>query len=165
MPLIFAAALAAAQPTAERPQPTLGRTAWIFATIGHSEFCPPGNVRVDLRSGRYELTVRAPRRICDEPGLERPVQKGKLTGDGLARLRSAYLRVLAEGLADPNCHKPNGPGPYQIILTNAGTPIMVVATGRSIGSAPDDLNCWNRAATTLHDVLDDVFGTRNWRYI
>ena len=164
MALLLAATLAVVQPGSATNPETLGRTAWIFATIGHSEFCPPGDVMIDLRSGRYSLTARAPRRICERRDLERPVRKGRLVYTSLARLRSAYLRVLAEGLDDADCHKPKGPGPQMIVINNGGTPTMVLATGRETGAAPDDLNCWSKAATALHDVLDEVFGARNWRY-
>lgn len=76
-----------------------------------------------------------------------------------------HVRVLTEGLDEPDCHKPKGPGPQTIIISNGGTPIMVLTTGRATASAPDDLNCWSKAASALHDVLDEVFGARNWRYI
>jgi hypothetical protein len=76
-------------------------------------------------------------------------------------LRAAYQRVLADGLENPACH--DGGKPKDIIISNGGTPILVVATERAVGSAPDDLTCWNEAATTLHDALDEAFGARNWR--
>ena len=140
---------------------SLGQTTWIFSTIGHSEFCNPGYVRIDLRTGRYSITARAPRPICDERGLERPVRSGILGNEGLGKLRTAYQRVLAEGLENPVCR--SGGKPQDVIISNGGTPILLVATGRAVGSAPDDLTCWSKSATALHDALDDVFAVRKWR--
>src|SRR4051812_12717904 len=60
--------------------PGLGRTAWVFATIGHSEWCPPGNVRLDLVTGLYAVTGRAARPVCGRRGLERPVVTARLGG-------------------------------------------------------------------------------------
>lgn len=146
---------AAAQPIA------LDQTAWVFSTIGQSEFCNPGHVRVDLRTGRYTLTVRAPRRICGNPDIDRPVRSGRLSDESLARVRATYQQVVAEGLDTPVCRE--GGKPQDIVISNGGTPILIVATGRAVGSAPDDLGCWSKAATALHDALDEAFGTRNWR--
>jgi hypothetical protein len=156
---LFVALVATVQPVLPKPV-TLGRTAWIFSTIGQSEFCPPGNVTVDLTTGRYTLTARAARRMCDQQGLERPVRRGKLVGASLARLRAAYLRVVREGFDNAVCSE--GRKPQDIIISNAGTPIVVLATGGGIGSAPDDLSCWSEAATALHDELDKTFGANDW---
>ena len=138
----------------------LDRTAWIFSTVGHSEFCNPGYVRLDLRTGRYTLTTRVARPVCDEPGLERPVRSGTLVAGRLARLRAAYQLAVTEGLENPVCR--SGGKPQDMFVSNGGTPIVVVATGRAVGSAPDDLSCWSEAATALHEALDEAFETRNW---
>jgi hypothetical protein len=158
LPLLLAL-IATAEPSGTAVP--LGQTAWIFSTIGHSEFCNPGHVRLDLQTGRYSLTARAPRRVCDKPGLERPVRNGTLGGKTLGALRLAYQRVLANGLESPACRE--GRRPKGIIIDNGGTPILLVATGRAVGSAPDDLTCWSEAATSFHDALDEAFGARNWR--
>src|SRR3954471_12059953 len=100
---VLAALLSAARPPQPESGAGLGRTAWVFATIGHSEWCPPGNVRLDLVSGRYELTGRAARRVCGRPGLERPVVTARLGGARLEALRAAYRRVVTEGPENPDC--------------------------------------------------------------
>lgn len=133
------------------------RTAWIVATVGHSEWCPAGNVRLDLVSGRYALTPRASRRVCGEAELERPVTEGALDADRLAIVRAAYRRVLAEGLQNPECE--DGPPRDLIVVSNGGTPILVLATGAATGSPPDDLTCWSEAAFALHDALDEAFAS------
>jgi hypothetical protein len=79
----------------------------------------------------------------------------------LGRLRAAFLRVMTEGFEDPACRE--GRKPEHIIISNGGTPILVMTTGSGSGSAPDDLGCWSEAATALHGALDDAFGAREWR--
>ena len=70
-----------------------GRTAIVFSTIGHSEWCPAGNVRLDLATGRYAVTPTAPRLICTQPNLERPVFTGRLKGTPLADLQRAIAAL------------------------------------------------------------------------
>lgn len=135
------------------------RTAWIFSTIQHSEFCHAGNVRIDLRTGHYVLTPLAPRKRCNEPELERPVLLGSLSAWRLAKLRGAYTRVLDEGVISPDCQ--DGKEPEMIIVSNGGTPLMVVATGAFTVAPPEYLSCWSKAAKALHEALDEAF---NWSH-
>ena len=158
----LAAALAAlSQPAPSAEAIRIGRTAWIFSTIDQSEFCPAGNVRLDLRTGRYAVTAGAPRRICNTRNLERPVRTGRLGADRLAAVRAAYRRVVAEGLTNPVCEA--GGHPDEIVISNGGTPIMVVASGAWTVIPPDDLTCWSDAANALHALLDDEFGSEGRR--
>lgn len=159
MLLLFAALAATTQSPPKAA--SLGQTAWIFTTIGLSEWCNPGHVRLDLRTGRYSLTARAPRLVCNDRGLERPIRSGTLRDETLGKLRAAYQLVLREGLENPVCR--SGGKPQDMVISNAGTPILLLATGRAVGSAPDDLSCWSKSATALHRALDDAFGVRNWR--
>src|SRR5258708_28858776 len=87
----------------------VGQTAWVFSTVGQSEWCPAGNVMLDLRTGRYSLTPRAPRGVCNDPKLERPVTHGTLAGGQLASARSAYLRAVSEGLKSSACRNGRHP--------------------------------------------------------
>jgi hypothetical protein len=153
---LLAALAASAQPGPASPAPDLGRTAWIFSTVGHSEFCPAGNVIVDLTTGRFDLTPRAPRHVCEKAGLERPRKKGRLAGMRLAELRAAYLQALSEGLESQACQEGNQPKDI-VIISNGGTPVLVVTSGRGSLSAPDDLTCWSKAANALYDHLDEAF--------
>lgn len=114
---------------------------------------------IDLRTGRYSFTPRAPRIVCNEPGLERPIKKGKLTAQYLRSVRTAYLRVLSEGLRKKVCGVPGRPG--WLFVNNGGTPILVLGTGSFSGAAPDDFSCWSEAATALHEALDEAFGVRD----
>lgn len=150
------AALLAAAPPAEPVDPAgLGGSEWIVATLAHSEWCPAGNVRLDLRSGRYALTARASRRVCSQGGLLRPVVTGRLRSGRLEAVRVAYSRLVAEGFESPDCQ--DGKHPDDIVVSNGGTPILVVATGAAQASAPDDLTCWSDAATDLQGLLDETF--------
>ena len=153
--------LAAAQLPVQHEATESGGTAWLVATVGHSEWCPAGNVRLDLETGDYAFTARAPRGRCGESGLERPVIRGRLDGTGLAYLRAAFDRALADGLEDPACR--SGVHPERTIISNAGTPILVLTNGAVSRAAPDDLSCWSGAANVLHDALDRAFDAREQR--
>lgn len=153
---MIAALLAASHAAADSKPLPLGRTAWIVATVEHSEWCPAGNVRLHLRTGRYSLTRRAPRRVCGA-AIERPVRTGTLDRERLAAIRAAASRVVMEGFESPACEK--GEKPEDIIVSNGGTPTLVLTTGFATGSAIDDLTCWSDAATALHDLLDETFAS------
>jgi hypothetical protein len=127
----------------------------VFATIAHSEFCGAGNVRLDLRTGRYVMTPRVSQRICHKPGLERPVMTGRLGGKPLAAIRAAYRAILDNGFVSPYCQA--GKHPDEIVISNGGTPTLVVATGAATGTAPDDLTCWSDSASALERALDEAF--------
>ena len=157
---LTALATATAQPVAAPNSPALGRTAWIFSTVGHSEWCPPGHVMLDLTTGQYSLTPKAERRVCGDRRLERPIKKGTLSGQQLASVRAAYGRILSEGFESQKCLDGQ---PHDIIISNGGTPTLVVAAGYATRSAPDDLSCWGAAANTLHDLLDRLFSPDDYR--
>jgi hypothetical protein len=159
--LLLASLISTAQLAIPSPKVALGRTAWIFLTVGQSEWCPAGNVMLDLRTGSYALTPRAQRSVCNDANLERPVIHGRLVGEQLAAARSAYLRVLSEGLESPVCR--SGRRPNYIVISNGGPQILLVANGSSSISAPDDLTCWSEAATALHDALDRVFNPNDYQ--
>lgn len=152
--LLIAALIASPEPSALKAE-HFGRTARIFSTVGHSEFCPPGNVTLDVRNGRYALTRTAPRSVCDDVTLERPQQRGRLAGAKLAKIQTAYQRVLNEGFASQRCRDRSPSG--EIFINNGGTPVLVLTTGRATGSAPDALSCWNGAAKALHNLLEATF--------
>lgn len=154
--LLSALFLAAYQPPANPRQ-----TAWVFATVGQSEWCPAGNVMLDLRTGRYDFTARASRDICNDPKLERPVTHGALSVEKLASVRLAYQRVLSEGLESQACrdHK----RPDYIVIDNGGVRVLVVTSGYASSPAPDDLTCWSDAATALKDLLDRTFSPGDYR--
>lgn len=152
--MLLAAAVAAIQPLPS-PDPSIGRTAWVLSTIEQSEWCPAGNVRLDLGTGRYELTPRAPRPVCNQAPLERPVTTGRLAPKRLSQVRAAYMQVLRQGPEDPICR--DGGRQARVVISNGGPQILVVARGSGIASAPDELGCWSEAAEALHDMLDEMF--------
>lgn len=137
------------------PQPVSNdvRTAVIFGTVGQSEWCPAGNVRVDLETGQYALTRRAPRAVCWDASLERPISEGRLDGAQLHALEQAFQRAVSHGLND--CRA--GTRPDDIIVSNGGVPVLVVTDGRGTTSAPTEFNCWSDAGRNLHSLLDTTF--------
>jgi hypothetical protein len=151
----LAALLAAIQPTPAATPDAFGQPAWIFATIHHSEWCPSGNVRLDLRTAQFALTAGAARRVCNNIRLERPVVTGTLEKEQLNRVLAGFQRVQAEGVEKSVCR--NGGRPDEVIVSNGGTPLIVLATGAETGWSPSDLTCWTDAAHSLHNVLEDIF--------
>ncbi len=147
--LIAALMLFAAPPPVADP----GGTAVVFGTVSQSEWCPAGNVRVDLRTGDYAFTARAPREVCNDENLERPVSEGRLGGPKLRALRQAFERAFREGL--DRCR--DGRELDEVVISNGGPHILVLTDGRSTGAAPTDLSCWTDAAWALHHQLDDTF--------
>ena len=152
---LIAAFLTASQPAPPPDLDVLGRAAWLFATVELSEWCPAGNVRLDLQSGRYAFTAGAPRRICHQRGLERPITTGRLRPDRLAAIRAAAVRGRTEGFIHPSCR--GGPRRNEIVISNGGTPVLVLTNGVGTTSAPDDLNCWSEATSALYALLDHAF--------
>lgn len=127
----------------------------IFSTIDHSEWCPAGNVQLDLQSGVSTVTPGATRPACTDPRLERPAKTGKIDPVRRAEFRTAFHRAMDEGLVNPECR---GRGrPTEIVVSNGGTPVLVLTTGAATISAPHDLACWSRAADDLHRLLEDEF--------
>jgi hypothetical protein len=158
---LLVATLASFQSAIPAQPYVLGQTAWIFSTIGHSEFCPAGNVRLDLTTGVYSLTPRAARSKCDDLSLERPATTGRLALDRLSSIQMAFVRVFNEGGEIPECRE--GEKPETIIINNGGTPIMVLMIGAGAMSAPEKLSCWSKALTDLHDQVDKAFASNHER--
>jgi hypothetical protein len=131
-----------------------GRTAAIFSTVEQSEFCPPGEVRVNLRDGTYLLTPRSTRDVCNDPNLERPITGGNLAVQQLAELRAAYVAVQRSGTVHPSCVAGQ---PDEIVVDNGGPHILIVTNGMASTPAPDDLGCWSKEARALHGLLDRMF--------
>ena len=149
---LISAAMLIGQAAAPPERAWAGQTAMIFSTVGQSEWCPAGNVLLNLSNGEYSFTARAPRRTCSDPNLERPVRKGRLPIRRLAELRTAYLRAQAEGL---NSCRNGGRG--EVIVSNGGEQILTLTSGARSTSAPDELGCWTEAARGLHRALSDTF--------
>jgi hypothetical protein len=151
-------ALAGAAASASAREADSSRSASVFTTVGHSEWCSPGTVRLDLGTGRY--TVRAPRtwRVCRRPAFPARVGTGVLAGDDLAAVRAAYQRAAAEGLEHSACR--NGGRPERIVISNGGTPILRLTERARTISPPHERNCWSDAALHLHRLLNDMFRPR-----
>jgi hypothetical protein len=137
-------------PPAEAPM----QSARVFATIDHSEWCPAGNFELDLATGDYALTRGAARGACQDPKLVRPVQHGRLDAARLSGVRLAFGRAMAGNL--DACF--NG-GSEEIIVSNGGTPIMVLTNGAGTKAAPGRYGCWNADALALRRALADAFAS------
>lgn len=132
------------------------RTATIFATIDRSEWCPAGNVRVDLVTGRFALTSGAPRDICHMENLQRPVQDGQLDDAERTMLRTAYTRAQKQGLSLCGGGKP----PERIVVSNGGPALLLLTDGARTTAAPENLGCWTEGATELERTLNQLLGSR-----
>lgn len=155
VPLLLAF-LVSAQPA---PIPSSGwpeSSGVILSTVGHSEWCPPGNVRLDLGTGRYLLAPHSRPDTCNAPHLQRPVRQGAVSRATLERLRAASLRLEAEGVLNPDCRA--GRKPQNLVISNGGTPHLALSTVRGVTWSPDDLSCWSKAGMDLHQALERVFG-------
>lgn len=150
--LILAASILIATPPAPDTSFRSGRTATVFSTIGHSEWCPAGNVTLNLVTGRYALTPTAPRRLCSQPDLERRVFTGRLDEAPLIAIRRAYRRAKEEGLDACLEGTPVAP-----IISNGGTPTLVLTTGSRTIVTPSEHSCQSNAARALHDAVDEAF--------
>lgn len=126
--------------------------ATILATVDHSEWCPAGNVQLDLATGAYAFTATAGRPACLDPRLVRPVRRGRLAATDLAKIRLAYARAQSEGL--DRCQEGK---PEDIVISNGGTPVLVLTSGARTIAAPDAYSCWSEAAFALHDALEAPF--------
>jgi len=134
----------------------------IFATIGHSEWCPPGTVRLNLATGRY--LVRAPRTWlrCRRPAYQGPIRTAVLGAENLAAVRVAWQAAVSEGLEHPSCR--NGGQPPGLYLSNGGDPTLrLTARGRTL-SPPGNRSCWSDAAWRLHRLLEDLFDPSTIRH-
>jgi len=125
----------------------------IFATVGHSEWCPAGNVQLDLGTGDYTLTPRAARAVCSDPELARPVLRGKLEATRLSAIREAWDHARKDGLNI--CRRGESGG----VISNAGTPIMVLTSGVRTIAAPQEYGCWSKAGSALYRAIDESFET------
>jgi len=153
--LVALVALAGGAAGAPARDPDSSRSASVFATVGHSEWCPPGNVRLNLGTGRYTVTAPRTWRTCTRPAFRRRVGTGVLAGDDLAAVRAAYGNAVAEGLEYPACR--NGGRPDRIVISNGGTTILRLSSRGRTTSPPGNASCWSDAAWRLHRLLEDLF--------
>lgn len=114
--------------------------------MDRSEWMPPGELRLNLATGRYEYKPQQPR----NPAAPRlPVRRGALAGAALAQVREAHASARAQGLRMPACQR--------IIVSNAGPEKMVLTGTGDALTTPDELGCWSTAAEQLHNLLEAHF--------
>jgi hypothetical protein len=103
---------------------------------------------------------------CAAPGLRRSrsrkaVDQGQTSRAELGGSPHAYFRALTQGLENPDC-QPAG-RLNNVVVSNGGTPVLVLTNGRGTLSAPDELSCWSDAADALHEALDSAFSSAQQR--
>lgn len=146
-------ALAAAAPAASAGRAATLSGGWITADVGMSEWVPPGQVSLDLRTGRYRLRPARPRQA---PAGTRPaVRRGTLAAAQLRAVRGAVAAAVSQGLVEPICQR--GGRPPRLVISNAPTPAMVLTNGGRTLSAHRDRGCWTGAARRLHSTLETTF--------
>lgn len=152
------AAVAASPIHASAREAGSSRSESVFATVGHSEWCPPGTVRLDLGTGRYTVTAPRTWRTCRRPPYRSRVRTAVLVGDALVDVRIAYQDAVGLGLDNPACR--NGRRPDAVVIGNDGILTLRLTRGGRTTSPPSDLTCWSEAARHLHRVLDNAFNPR-----
>ena len=125
----------------------------VTASVGISEWGPPGQVRLDLATGRYTLTAAVPRQGAPL-GRSGP---GRLDPARLQRVRDVVRAALEGTLSERACNA--GEQPPRLVISNAAGPIFLEldASGRRM-TAPRDRACWTPGAMHLQRVMDDIFG-------
>jgi hypothetical protein len=147
----FIALAGAAQAPAAAKIDRFGRT--VTASVGSSEWGPPGQVSLDLATGRYRLTAAVPRQGAPA-GRSGP---GRLDRVRLQRVRDAVRAARDGGLTERACSA-GGPPP-RLVISNAAGPIVLEldGPGRRM-KAPRDRGCWTPGAMRLQRVMEDIFG-------
>lgn len=140
------------------PEP--GHSGTVFSTVGHSEWCPSGTVRLDLATGRYTVTAPPTWRECRRPPFRSRINAGVLDADELVRARDANRSAEAEGLEDPACR--NGGRPDRIIVSGR-TPVLRMTNRARTLMAPAEHSCWSDAGLQFRRVLEDLFNPRTAR--
>ena len=127
----------------------------IFATVGWSEWCPPGRVIVDFYSGHYRWVVQSPRRVCQR-ATTTELRTGKLPLAQLVAVQEATEIVLKDGINRTECR--SGFNPSNPVISNAAGPYFLVISSK-VGSlsAAGDLGCWSDASRALQRLLEGIF--------
>ena len=116
-----------------------------------NEWCPGGSVYVDLNTGSFMLQRRQDRPVCHDAKTRRFVEQGKLSRKALVELRLAYGKAREAGL---------GRQPCQLIVSNGGPEVLVIAGPAFSAAAPENEGCWSKEASTLHAKLFRLFGQK-----
>jgi hypothetical protein len=142
--------------------PAIGRErpyqASLVASIGHSEWCRTGRVRLNLATGHYTITAPPTWRTCRRPPWPSRVRTAVLPSADLATIRDAWRRAESEGLERPVCR--NGGRPETMYVSNGGARTLRLTLHRRTLAPPRDEDCWSDAASHLHDVMERMFNPR-----
>jgi hypothetical protein len=146
-------ALAACAPAAPAGSAATLSDGSITADVGLSEWVPPGEVSLDLRTGDYRLRPAPPRQAPANTAVA--VRRGTLAAAQLGAVRGAVAAAVSQGMVEPACEA--GGRPPRVVISNAPTPAMVLTSeGRTL-TAHRDRGCWTDAAGALHAILETTF--------
>ena len=150
IPAVFATLTIAATIAAGPARAAEGEAdpASVYATVGHSEWCPQGHVRLDLGTGRYRVTAPRTWRTCRRPAFRSRIRTGLLPADQLAAVREAYRAAMSRGLERRDC---------RVVISNGGTPSLRITRRGQTVAAPANEGCWSEPALRLHQVLERLF--------
>ena len=130
----------------------------VFASVGWSEWCPPGFVQVDLDNGDVKWIAQMPRLQCQK-AASRPYLEGQLARDKFNAIRDAVRTAEQAGPTQSECVE-GRPPPHELV-SNAGPPyILVISSPTSSRSAPTELGCWSRQAIELQRLMERTFDLR-----
>ena len=146
---------------ASGPDRDSGFSATVRASVGHSEWCPPGTVHLNLGTGRYRVIAPRTWRTCRRPLFPTRIRTGVLAADELAAVRAAYRNAATEGLDHPACR--NGGRPERMIISNSYPSILRLTERGRTTASPRELSCWSDAAFRLDRVLEGLFNPRTAR--
>ncbi len=121
----------------------------IFALLDKNEWCPGGSVFLDLNSGSYVLHPRLERSACADNSTVAVIEKGRVSGQVLKRVRSEFADASRLGLRKNEC---------QIVISNGGPEILVLSSPVFSDITPENEGCWSAEAVILHQTLFDLFG-------
>ena len=113
---------------------------------------------MNLGTGKFAFTSKAPRAVCQDSDLERATVEGRPSGPRLRALQNAFQRTMRDGL--DYCEGGRRPS-EEIIIVNGGLQVLTVTDGRRTDAAPTDLSCWTGAAHAMHSLLEDTFPRRS----
>lgn len=155
--MTFAACLAVA--ISHSGSPAIGQErpyqASLVASVGHSEWCPPGTVQLDLMTGHYTVTAPRDWRTCRRPSWALRTRAGMMTSLELVPIQVTFQNAIEGGLEHPLCRI--GRRPEQIVVSNGGTPVMRLTERGRTTAAPNDRTCWTGAASRLQCLLETAF--------
>lgn len=126
----------------------------ITTDVDRSEWHPPMKLTLELDSGRYRIT---PSQGPWPALIPKPEPRSGVAPKALREELRRAFDDAAVALADPRCSGPNA-SHRGIIVSNAGTPQLVLhVDGKSL-PVGRSTECWTPATETLQRLLEERLG-------